>query len=242
MRFPDELKFDADMAQAVKISPQHIHESEAHDAAFREPIFPQASIPAVGESARSFKKLYAKRADLEVFGYAPDCVRCKHALIYALGQTNTPHRQQCRTRIAAALRRTEVGRRRLDEFEKRTNQQIAIEIQRDQNKLRMDAPDAQGKIVSDGKAAASSAAARPQFSDLQSHAEPSTVTAAGNHHRQPRHDEPAEEPSDDTPRAMTPEGRFTAQRHRADHQVRVCLMMIPWRALLTMKIAIFGTY
>ena len=32
MRFPEELKFDADMAQAVKISPQHIHKSEAHDA------------------------------------------------------------------------------------------------------------------------------------------------------------------------------------------------------------------
>ena len=52
MRFPDELKFDADMAQAVRISPQHIHESETHDAAFREPILPQSPIPGVGENAR----------------------------------------------------------------------------------------------------------------------------------------------------------------------------------------------
>ena len=48
MRFPDELKCDVDMAQAVNITPQHIHDSSAHDDAFREPIFPQAPIPGVG--------------------------------------------------------------------------------------------------------------------------------------------------------------------------------------------------
>ena len=122
---------------------------------------------------------------------------------YGPGRTNMPHSDQCRRRIAEVLRGTEVRRKRLDACETRTNQQIAIEIQRDENKLRMDAPDAQGEIVGDGQAVASSAVAPPQFSDLPSHAEPSTVTAAGNHHRQLRHDEPAEEPSDDTRCAMT---------------------------------------
>ena len=96
----DERKFDVDMAQAVKISPQHIHESEAHDAAFREPIFPQGPMPAVGENARSFKRLYVKQADLDAFGYTPDCVRCKHAMKYGPERTNMPHSDQCRTRIA----------------------------------------------------------------------------------------------------------------------------------------------
>ena len=50
MRFPDELKFDVDMAHAGTISPQHIHESEAHDAAFGEPIFPQAPFQASGRT------------------------------------------------------------------------------------------------------------------------------------------------------------------------------------------------
>ena len=72
----------------------------------------------------------------------------------------------------------------------------------------MDAPDAQGEIVRDGQATASSAKAPPQFSDLPSHAEPSTATAAGNHHRLPRVDEPVEEPSNDAPGAMTPEGEI----------------------------------
>ena len=61
------------------------------------------------------------------------------------------------------MRGIEVGRKRLDAFEARTNQQIAIEIQRDENKLRMDAPDAQGEIVGDGQAAVSSAAAPPSI-------------------------------------------------------------------------------
>ena len=46
--FPDEFSFDVDMAQAVNITPQHIHECEVHDAAFQEPIFPQAPIPGWG--------------------------------------------------------------------------------------------------------------------------------------------------------------------------------------------------
>ena len=118
------------MAQAVKISPKHIHESEAHDAAFREPIFPQGPIPGVGENARSLKRLYVKQADLYAFSYILDCVRCKHAMKYGPGRTNMPHSDPCRTRIAEALRGTEAGRRRLDESEKRTNQQIATENQR----------------------------------------------------------------------------------------------------------------
>ena len=103
MRFPDELKFDVDMAQAVNITPQHIHESEVHDAAFREPIFPQAPIPGVGENARAFKRLDVKQADLDAFGYTPDCVRCRYAMKYAPGRTKMPHSDQCRARIAEAL-------------------------------------------------------------------------------------------------------------------------------------------
>ena len=67
MRFPDELKFDVDMAQTVNMTPQHIHDSSAHDEAFRKPIFPQATIPGVGQNARAFRRLYVKQADLDAF-------------------------------------------------------------------------------------------------------------------------------------------------------------------------------
>ena len=31
MRFPDELKFDADIVQAVNIAPQHVHDLKIRD-------------------------------------------------------------------------------------------------------------------------------------------------------------------------------------------------------------------
>ena len=40
MRYPDELKFDPELAQTVNILPQHVHESAPHDQAFREQVIP----------------------------------------------------------------------------------------------------------------------------------------------------------------------------------------------------------
>ena len=99
----------------------------------------------MGENAVSFKRLYVKQADLDAFGYTPDCIRCKHAMKYGPGRTNTPHSEPCRMRIAEALRGTEAGRKRLAAFETRTNQQLATEIQRS-TELQMDAPAAQGRL------------------------------------------------------------------------------------------------
>ena len=80
MRFPDELKFDAELAQAVNITPQHIHDSTIHDQAFREQVIPQASIPHEGDSVRKFKRLYIRQEDIISFGHTPGCPRCEHAM------------------------------------------------------------------------------------------------------------------------------------------------------------------
>ena len=71
MRFPDELNFDAELAQAVKITPQRIRESAAHDQAFREQVVPQVSIPHEGDVARKFKRLYIRQEDIVSFGFTP---------------------------------------------------------------------------------------------------------------------------------------------------------------------------
>ena len=49
-----------------------------------------------------------------------------------------PHSDQCGVKIAKALRSTDASRRRLEEFERRTNKLIATEIQRDENNVRID--------------------------------------------------------------------------------------------------------
>ena len=62
-----------------------------------------------------------------------------------------PHGDQCRVRIAEALQGTDAGRRRLEGLERRTSQQIAIEIQRDESKMRMDALLPGGRLLVMGR-------------------------------------------------------------------------------------------
>ena len=66
-----------------------------------------------------------RQEDLIAFGYTPDCVWCKHAMKNVPGRTTDPHSDACRQRYAAALRGTDAGRRRLEQFEKLTGQKIA---------------------------------------------------------------------------------------------------------------------
>ena len=163
MRFLDELNFDAELAQAVNITPQHIQDSAAHDQAFREQVVPQASIPHEGDVARKFKRLYIRQEDIVSFGHTPGCPRCEHSMRYGAGRTNIPHSDLCRQRIAAELRGSEVGRRRLAEHDRRTNQQIAGQIQQQHEVPQMDAPVAQGEIVRDGRAEASKSVVPSHF-------------------------------------------------------------------------------
>ena len=81
---------------------------------------------------------------------------------YGAGRTNIPHSDICRQRIAAELRGSEAGRRRLDEHKRRTSHQIAEQIHQ-QEIPQMDAPVAQGEIMRDGRAEASQAEASPIF-------------------------------------------------------------------------------
>ena len=94
----------------------------------------------------TFKRLHVRHEDPNAFGYAPGGVRCKHAMKDGPGRTTDPHSDACGRRIAEALRGTDAGRRRIDEFEKRTNQEIAPGIQRNQDNTTLGAPVAQGEI------------------------------------------------------------------------------------------------
>ena len=68
MRFSEELKFSVEDVQAVNLSVQNVHESSVHNAAFWEPIIPQAPIPAEDERATKFKRLNVRQSDLEGLG------------------------------------------------------------------------------------------------------------------------------------------------------------------------------
>ena len=63
---------------------------------------------------------------------------------HGAGRTNIQHSDLCRQLIAAELRGSEVGRRRLDEHVCRKNHQIAEQIQQQQEIPHLDVPVAQG--------------------------------------------------------------------------------------------------
>ena len=139
MTFPDKLKFDADLEQAVDVAPQHIHDSKIHDQVCREQVIPQASIPHEGDGARKFKRLYIPQEDINTFVHTPGCLRCEHAMRYGNGRTIITHSDLCMQRIAEELCGTEVGRHRLDEHDRRTNEQIAQQIEQQQKGPQLDA-------------------------------------------------------------------------------------------------------
>ena len=100
---------------------------------------------------------------------------------YGNGRTNIPHSYLCRQRIVGEIRGTEAGRRRLDEHDRRTNQQIAQQIEQQQEGPQFDAPVAQGGIVRDGRAEASSSVVLFPFFDLPRRSEPMMATAESDH-------------------------------------------------------------
>ena len=134
------------------------------------------------------------------------CAMCEHAIRHGAGRTDIPHSDLCRQRIAGELRGTEVGRRRLEEHDRRTNQQIAQQIEQQQEGPQLDAPVAQGEIVRDGRAEASSSVAPPPFSDLPRRSEPTTVIAAGDHLHDRSAREPVPEQLDHDVASIPPEG------------------------------------
>ena len=150
MRFPDELKFDVAMAQAVRATPASSHDSAPHDAAFREPILRQDPIP-VNERTKTLREMYVRSKDIDKFGYTPGCPRCDHIIQYGPNRTNITHSQERRVRIRACLQDTPEGRRRIAEWEERSHHQMAEEVHRGDDRL-VEAPAAQGEIAEDGRA------------------------------------------------------------------------------------------
>ena len=149
------------MAQAVNVTPQHAHDSTAHDAAFRDPIMQPKPIPT-DDKERQFRDIYVRQTDLDAFGYTPGCPRCDHAMRYGPNRAQMPHSRECRNRIRGELKGTVDGRRRLEEWMRRTGQQMAEDIQADVDR-QAEAQTGQGEIGGDGQLGASSGDPAPLF-------------------------------------------------------------------------------
>ena len=147
MRFPDELKFDADMAQAVNLSPQNIRDSSEP---FQDPIVRQEPIP-VTERTQTIREMYVRNRDLDQFGFTPGCPRCEHTLQYGPNKASVTHNQTCRERIRECLRASPEGRARLAKWEQHADRQMAEEVHRGDDRL-VESHAPQGEIDENGQA------------------------------------------------------------------------------------------
>ena len=70
---------------------------------------------------------------MDAYGYSDKCPRCEHALKYGNGRSNLPHSDACRQRIMEKLNETPDGRRRIAEFEMKTDRYTSEQIEKQEN-------------------------------------------------------------------------------------------------------------
>ena len=74
MRLPDAQKFNLGKISSVTATPWSIHEASQLDGVFVEKKAKAQEDSVENPQAR---QLYIKQADLDTFGYTPECKKCK---------------------------------------------------------------------------------------------------------------------------------------------------------------------
>ena len=75
------------------------------------------------------RQLRISKSDLEKHGYDGECPQCQHFQKYGKGKAGREHTKQCRARLMKAIEGTEEGRRRLEDYQERTNRSFAEHVE-----------------------------------------------------------------------------------------------------------------
>ena len=99
VRFPDSQKWRLDECAAVNVRPVQLHVPKEPAVIFGNPTEGEALLPP--DAARSVRKLYIKRADVDAYGFTGGCPKCDMDLRYGYGRTTKGHSEACKRRIAS---------------------------------------------------------------------------------------------------------------------------------------------
>ena len=138
MRVTDGEKWDPEFLAQMQATPWAVHAQKEEPQP--EVIFRQID-PADASEARPDRKPVIHRvpiqpADMDRFGFTPNCPRCEHALRHGHGQCSKWHSEVCRARIMAELEKTEDGQKRIGRLNNRTDHMIAKALEKsDQARL-----------------------------------------------------------------------------------------------------------
>ena len=124
---PDEVKWNANNIESVKVTPYDEFVAQDPGVIFQDrPANPDEQDPPRKQHAR---KLYLKAEDFRAYGHTVSCPRCDHERRYGPGRTTKGHSDACRQRIVAELQKTPEGRRRVDAAEERQHRSVAEELE-----------------------------------------------------------------------------------------------------------------
>ena len=126
---PDPQKVDVDKIAAVSATPWSLHERR-DDA----PVFDKKEVaekPATAEQVPGVRDVYIKQADLDNFGYSPNCRKCSSIQLYGKGTGTMPHTPGCRARIVSELMKTPAGQLQVERMTERQNRYMAERIAED---------------------------------------------------------------------------------------------------------------
>ena len=89
------------------MTPFPTHATERAKGVFAEKLVDPADTNP--DAVAKVRGIYIKKEDLEAFGFAPGCKRCRSASTYGNAQGSMPHSIACRLRITEELKKTPAG-------------------------------------------------------------------------------------------------------------------------------------
>ena len=113
---------------ALKATPLSERVVADPEVRFREPAESGPAVDTAPPAALRRFRLHV--ADLVKYGRTDSCQQCQHVMRYGKAKPGIQRTEHCRKRIIEAMSQDEHGKRRLGEYEDRTNRTMAEQIER----------------------------------------------------------------------------------------------------------------
>ena len=97
---PDQVKCNAEMIEAVRVSPFDCHKSAEPGVILQDRPAREGDTDQLKKRPNG-RKIYINGEDLRVYGYTGSCPRCDHERRCGPGRTTKGHSDACRSRIRA---------------------------------------------------------------------------------------------------------------------------------------------
>ena len=127
-RYPEQSRWNGEYLAGLTATPWSERTVNDPEVRFQEPAESSSTTPTTAPAA--IRRFRLNVADLHKYGFAGTCQQCQHVMRYGKARPGIQHSETCRERIAEAMSQDEVGRRRLDEYEDRTNRAMVEQVER----------------------------------------------------------------------------------------------------------------